>query len=653
MKRVFDDKEFQDSIQLANDIMQAERQEALQLLAKLEAYYSEVDFTDHPESEIQTLTGLARYRIEERELQIAEDLMQKALQIAQEHDLPNEKIRVNSALAVIYSLRGEQVSAITIWEDMLEDISEEHSMWYTILTNLIVAYGYTKQFYRAIDLSYKLLAFYDTHENPEGRLVALINLGNAYRPKSDADKAEECYREAIRIATEIKNYPYLSYALSNLSMNLSDQQRPEEAFEVAQQALELHKNYFSQAHEASSYANIGSILLKSNRDAEALEYLLKALEIFGDYDDVAEIIGVEQNLGQAYMRLNRFEEALPHLLKGKELSLSKDYQQAHIKACQVLAEYYEHKGDFASMAAEYKRLAELQSELVEEVSSNMISRQESEYLRKKIEMQNDNLKLKNQELEASNALVNKQAAELQDSNSELQNSLDTLNKLISLISHDVRGPASSISAALRMILEDEFDEDLKKVLMDDMIRSMDGITDLLTEILLWIQSRKYSSGLEEMMRETEIVPLLNSAMELHKSQAGRKNITIYREFSQLQTTAYTEPITLKIVLRNVISNAIKFTPQNGMIKLSVIQTDTQAIIIIEDNGVGMDQEKIDLLLRQELRSSPGTNQEEGSGMGLQLSLGYLKLMHADLEVKSSQGIGTLFTIYLPLKAEML
>lgn len=650
MKRAFNDTEFQASIQLADDIMQTERQEALKLFAKLELYYSEVDFTGHPAAEIQTLTGLARYRIEERELQIAEELMQKALKIAEEHNLPDEIIRVKSALAVVYSLRGEQVSAITTWEDLMENMDEDHYMWNTIVTNLIVAYGYTKQFYHAIDLSFKLLEFYDNHENPGGRLIALINLGNAYRSKSDADKAEKCYREAIKIAKEIENYPYLSYALSNLSMNLSDQKRHEEAFDVAQQALELHRDYFSEAHVGSSYANIGSILLQSDRNEEALDYLQKALEIFGNYDDVAELIGVEQNLGQAYLRLNRPEEALPHLLKGKELSLSKDYQQSHTKACQVLAEYYESQGDYTNMAAEYKKLAEIQTELYEEVSSNMISRQESEYLRRKIEMQNDNLKHKNQELEESNALVSKQAAELQESNTELQNSLDTLNKLVSLISHDVRGPASSISSALRMILDDEFDEDLKKVLMDDMIRSMDGITDLVTEILLWIQSRRYSSGLEEMMHETELIPLINSTMELHKSQVGTKNITVQRDFNNLQISAFTEPITLKIVLRNIISNAIKFTPDKGTIKLSTIQTDTHALIMIEDNGVGMDQEKIDLLLRQELRSSPGTNQEEGSGMGLQLSLGYLKLLGADLDLKSNPGIGTLFTIYLPLKA---
>ncbi|MEF3694222.1 MAG: tetratricopeptide repeat-containing sensor histidine kinase [Candidatus Cloacimonadota bacterium] len=653
MKRAFSEPEFKHSIQIADDLMKVERQEALKLFAELNKYYEEVDFSQHPEQEIQTLTGLARFRIEERELQIAEDLMQRALQIATANKLPNEKIRAKSALAVVYSLRGEQISAITVWEDLIDSITEEHYMWNTIVSNLIVAYGYTKQFYHAIDLSYKLLEFYDAHENPEGRLIALINLGNAYRPLSDADKAEKCYREAIVLATEQKNYHYLSYALSNLSMNLSDQKRHEEALGMAEQALELHKNYFSEAHAASSYANMGSILLKAGRNEEAAEKLKESLAIFVNYDDVAELIGVYQNLGHAYLRLNLPEEALPYLLKGKELSASKDYQQSHLKACQVLGEYYESIGDYASMAKEYKTLSEIQNELYEEVTTNMISKQESEYLRKKIELQNENLKTKNQELEESNILVKQQSEELQKSNSELQNSLDTLNKLISLLSHDVRGPAASVSSALRMMLDEEFDEDLKKVLMEDMIRSMDSMTDLLTEILLWIQSRRYSSGLEDMMRETELLPLINGALELYKSQANRKKITVESGIDTLLISAYTEPITLKTVLRNLISNAIKFTPQNGMIKLSSSQTDTHAVITIEDNGVGMDQEKIDLLLRQELRSSPGTNQEEGSGMGLRLSLGYLKLLHADLKVKSQPGIGTVFTINLPLKAPAL
>lgn len=648
MKRRFDPEDFSEILNKAHEIMKAERKEALMLFSEMEEYYASVDFSAYPMQEIQMLTALTRYRIEEREMQKAQELMEKAGSIAHIHDLKGEQVRVTATLGVVHSLRGDHQKAIYTWEDLLADMEMGDFMWTMIVNNLIVAYSNTKQFSRAIDLSFKLLEYYEIESNTDGRLVALINLGNAYRPLRDFEKADIAYMEAIELAKEKENYPYLAYALSNRSSNLSDLKRYEEALDCAFETLEIHRLYFSEAHMAGTYTGIGSILIKMQHFEDALENLLKAEELLNLCEERSLHASTYLALGQACMNLNRLEEAKSYLHKAKEIADELDVNQLKINVCKIMAELHEINGEYREMANEYRRLTEIQQDQYEEVASSLISKQEAEYLRKKIQVQSDNYKTKNELLEQSNEMIIDQALKLKERNLELQNSMDTLNRLISVISHDVRGPAASTASVLRMILEDEMDESLKKELLKNLINSMDGVTDLLMEILLWIQSRNYSTGIETLMCQTEILPLVDNVLGLYSGQALQKRISVHKSFASEHLIAFTEPITLKIVLRNVLSNAFKYTPEGGSVNIDIRNIDQRCRICIEDNGVGMNAEMIDKLMKQELRSSPGTNKEHGTGMGLKLSFGYIKLLYADLKIVSEIGKGSQFIISIPI-----
>lgn len=104
---------------------------------------------------------------------------------------------------------------------------------------------------------------------------------------------------------------------------------------------------------------------------------------------------------------------------------------------------------------------------------------------------------------------------------------------------------------------------------------------------------------------------------------------------------------LQLILRNLISNALKFTPRGGKITLRAQAHQNQILIEIQDTGIGMSPDQVAQLFQPNLASRPGTEQESGSGLGLYLVQSYVAVNHGQLKVSSTEKVGTLFTLSLP------
>ncbi len=632
--------------QKIDEIVSVEREQAVQLYSEITQFINHNDLTSVPQQHIKLLIGLARFHVMAKEPQPAEELMQVAQEICQKYKLCSELISVKSTIAVTHSLRGDHMKAIFLWEDLLTDLKPGDSMWHAIVNNLIIAYGFTKQFTKAIDYSYQLLAWLDKSGSKEHRMAALINLGNAYRPMKQTDKAMVNYKEALLLAEETNNIPYLSYVLSNMSLSLNDLHDYDNALEYALRALVIHLKYFSDAHIADSYNSIGSIHKNGGNRNEALLFLKQALRLYECGQDRSALSNCYLNIGQLYMDLDRNDDAYLYLIKGYELAQEFDNNPMLISSCRLLTAYYSKIKDHENALKYSEMLCELYKEITDEVTSTFISQQEADYLRHKIELQSESYRLKNVELKNSNRIIRKQSKDLKKVNTELHNNIEVLNKLISVISHDVRGPIANTAHALRMIKAGKFDTETTGELNDEIIQSMDSLTDLLTEILLWIESKGSTTALVNILRPIAVDPLIENIRRMYQSQIMQKNIQFEFVAADKYSYAQTEPNALNIVLRNIISNAIKFTPDNGSITVNIVETADEIMINVQDSGIGMSQTEIDHLLKNKIKSRQGTTQEFGMGIGLKLCIHYLKLIDADLNISSEQGKGSLFCIKL-------
>ena len=170
---------------------------------------------------------------------------------------------------------------------------------------------------------------------------------------------------------------------------------------------------------------------------------------------------------------------------------------------------------------------------------------------------------------------------------------------------------------------------------------------LLSNLLNWAKSQ---IGQINFKPENVVLSsIIKEIFELSNSSAKNKNIVL-NYIKTERTVVFADINMLKTVLRNLISNAIKFTNSNGEINVSALQNNNFIEISVSDNGVGMDEEKQSKLFRFETNvTTPGTENEEGSGLGLILCKEFVEKHNGEIWVESKLGQGSVFKIKLPFE----
>ena len=232
-------------------------------------------------------------------------------------------------------------------------------------------------------------------------------------------------------------------------------------------------------------------------------------------------------------------------------------------------------------------------------------------------------------------------------NQQLQETNATKDKLFSIIAHDLKSPFNSILGLTELILENKSVYDkLKCDLYIGQINSSAKHTlTLLENLLAW--AKMQTGQIEFSPLKLNFLPLIQDVTEVLHSLAEIKNISLTIEPS-CNTLVYADPQMLEIILRNLISNAIKFTKRGGQIRVSVKKTHKHAEISVADNGVGMNDASLNRLFRiDQSFISSGTDNEKGSGLGLMLCKEFVNRHKGDIHVESIPGKGSRFNFTLP------
>jgi PAS domain S-box-containing protein len=224
----------------------------------------------------------------------------------------------------------------------------------------------------------------------------------------------------------------------------------------------------------------------------------------------------------------------------------------------------------------------------------------------------------------------------------------TKDKFFSIIAHDLKTPFTSIIGfsehLVEQIKEKDYDkiDEFAKIILQSSHRAM----DLLMNIMDWAQSQ--SGRLEFNSECFDMVSLANEVILLLSDIAQQKSIIITSILPpSIQINADKEMISA--VLRNLISNAIKFTQANGKITISAKTKQNEITVSVSDNGVGISNERIEKLFNiSESYSTRGTQNEKGTGLGLILCEEFIKKHKGEIWVESLEGIGTTFYFSLPL-----
>jgi signal transduction histidine kinase/ligand-binding sensor domain-containing protein len=237
--------------------------------------------------------------------------------------------------------------------------------------------------------------------------------------------------------------------------------------------------------------------------------------------------------------------------------------------------------------------------------------------------------------------------EIEKSREELANLNQKKDLIFSILSHDLRSPLTTLKGFLSILIDDnELSRDDIKKHAANIRNSVTSSLDLIDNTLFWSLSQTGNISytptvfrLQEMLQK--IASLYHLIVEKKKIQFSidiKEDIQLYADENMTYVT-----------LRNIVSNALKFTPQGKCVKIIASIKNNMAQVIVEDEGIGMNKIYLEKLFTEEqLPLTKGTNDEKGTGIGLILCRKFVQLNHGKLHVESVEGKGSQFTIELPL-----
>lgn len=258
------------------------------------------------------------------------------------------------------------------------------------------------------------------------------------------------------------------------------------------------------------------------------------------------------------------------------------------------------------------------------------------------------LKLSKELIAEQNKQITEQNKQITKQNTQLKELNATKDKFFSIIAHDLRNPfqvlkelTSHIVENFQAITTDELYSLL--VLLRDTSNS--GY-DLLENLLVWSKSQRSTLKPEPVF--LELYSFIEEQLNLLRPTASKKEIVIKNTINQ-KLTAHFDVNILQTIIRNLVSNAIKFTPQKGKITISATKNNKITKITVSDTGIGIAEKDLKKLFRIDVNhSTPGTNAEEGTGLGLILCKEFADKCGGDITVKSKVGKGSDFTFSLPV-----
>ncbi len=260
---------------------------------------------------------------------------------------------------------------------------------------------------------------------------------------------------------------------------------------------------------------------------------------------------------------------------------------------------------------------------------------------KKIEMLLEELRSQNNRLEESKLI-------LLSKNDELNDYVATKDKFFSIISHDLKNPFHAIIGLSSILLENykTYDETKRLSLVKNVCDVSKNTYDLLENLLTW--SRSQTGKIKYSPKQVDFKKIVEKVYKVMNLVAKNKNIS-FVNYVNSPIVVFVDSDIIEVVVRNLVSNAIKFTPKGGEVSISCNErySDEFVEISVTDSGVGMSLDVVDKLFRIDKQiTTEGTENENGTGLGLILCKEFVELHGGKIEVESKFGEGTLlkFTI---------
>ncbi|MCH8488128.1 MAG: tetratricopeptide repeat protein [Candidatus Cyclonatronum sp.] len=502
----------------------------------------------------------------------------------------------------------------------------------TIHNNLGVAYARSQQLDIALFHLLRAVEFAREMNTPLELYQAHLNLGNTYTSTGLFEDALEQYDAALAAFEILQPGIPSVIIMHNQGRTLALMRRYDEAERLLQQSLAISEAQNIMEGIYHNVNELGKMYAAQNQTERALPYFYRAADIAETLRNSDFLTDTLEELHRLHARRGQFEDAYNKLLRYQALSDS--LSQARYTKELALAENY----------LELSRQREINSLLQEQqLQKNRQLRTQSVLIVVSL-LALLFLILLLVQMKRNAASKQIIMEELEAQKLKLEEANKAKDKLFAIVSHDLRNALISMEGILTLLKEDEISMSEFRDMIPEVEAAIQENSLVMTDLLTW--AKEQLSGVRMDLKTVEVSGLIGEVLQSQKNNAAKKKIAVTAELPEVPAVL-ADHNALTFVLRNLISNAIKFTKSGGQISIAAEERADSVVILIRDTGIGMSEAVQHQLFTDVTQSRKGTANERGTGFGLKLSHDFAVRMNGSLRFESTEGEGSTFFVELP------
>jgi signal transduction histidine kinase len=588
----------------------------------------------------------------------------EGLKLAQKLQYSRGEILLLNRLGDYYSHQAQYKQAIQYTTQSLqlaEKVKDKNGIADAYVMLSIIYFNGLHQNQPAIEYNEKAIQLYTLTQNKVG-LASTYNLQARLfaLSKDQLAIAHQYAQRAINIAKEVKNEDFLGWCLNSKALIFDAEGKLDSALHYLQISTQAYEKAGDQLNIAVNGILSGNIYLKQKKYLEALstyeknEIILKGLNaralLRDNYGGKAEAYSALQKFDLAY-KYQRFSVQLKDSILNAETAQKISIIQSNYEA--------DKQKDRIKLLEKEKQIAQETSRNYVIVSIILISslliilsvilwnNAQRKKVNRLLQEKNEAIALQNEELQQSQEEVMAQRDLVIAKNEELEALNNTKDKLFSIIGHDLRSPINSLKSLLELTTSEGLSAEEFKKISQKLKKNVENIHFTLDNLLHWAWSQM--QGIQSEAQEFDLKAVVIEIINLLGEMAKGKKIEI-KNLIPDNTFAFADIDHINLVIRNLMSNAIKFTPTEGQISVLTPKAENGFLEIwVQDTGIGMSQMQIDKLFNQATHfTTYGTANEKGTGLGLLLCREMIEKNGGSLWVESTPGEGTTFKFTLPI-----
>ncbi|MFD2532853.1 tetratricopeptide repeat protein [Gracilimonas halophila] len=536
--------------------------------------------------------------------------------------------------AVAYRSLGQMNAALSNYLEAVEfaNSRKDTAILIVLYNNLVTVYNDMEDPERAIYYLRRSLEMAETENSKSDILRARLNLGNALSNNEQYEEALENYELAEGLFLELRPQVPPAILLHNQGSTLAKMGRYEEGEKLMLESLELTEQMGILEGSYYNYLVLGSMYLDTGRLQESVRFLSNASSAAERIGNTEYKLNAVEKLNRAYSRLGDFEEAYRLLNEFNVLSdslsdLEKERELADLKSQLELTRQSEINRLLEDKQVQQERRIQFQVIMI--FSGGVIIALIIVLLFM--------MKKTSKEREEMLKTLKEQKTELEEVNS-------SKDKLFAIISHDLRSPLTSMQGILYMMKNNLISKDEVELMVNEMEGSIQKNLNVMEDLLVW--AKEQLSGVEMNLKPIDLKKVTDDVVVGQEFVADKKGVKIIQKVPQ-NMTVLADLNALKMVMRNVVYNAIKFTDKGDIIEISTSENENTTQLLIKDSGIGIPEEAKDKIFDSKNWTREGTQNEKGTGFGLSISKDFLERMNGRIWFESEEGVGTSFFIELP------